>query len=282
MEKGKDSYSFKLGDLECLAVSDTKSPMDLNMLFSPVKPRQMERMLRKHDVPAGEIMEVICLLIRMRKRIILIDTGWGAGWQPGSGCLVPVLRANGIQPGDIDTVIISHGHPDHIGGNTDSQGKASFPNARYVMHIREWEFWTSGPEQTVTDPNMIAYVQKNMVPLKDRFELVDDNIEIAPGIKFISAPGHSPFHCMLEISSNAEKLLYISDMMHHPVQVPCPDFYVFADSNHEQAIRTRKDIIQKASSTGILIFACHFPFPGLGHIMRKDDAFLWQPVKTEK
>ena len=280
METGKDRYCFKIGNFECMAISDTKSPMELDRLFPAIEPQQMEQLLRKYNVPMGDIMEVMCLLIKTGKHTILVDTGWGVGEQPNSGCLMPILRANGIQPPDVDTVIITHGHPDHIGGNTDEKGKALFPNAHYVMHKKEWEFWTSKPELTITDPKMIAYVQKNLVLLKDHFEQVDDKTEIVPGIKFVNAPGHSPCHCMLEISSSTERLLYISDLMHHPIQVPCPDCYVFGDFNPKQAIRTRRAVIGQVASTGILIFACHFTFPGLGYIVRDGDVLLWQPIQA--
>jgi glyoxylase-like metal-dependent hydrolase (beta-lactamase superfamily II) len=285
METDKDSYCFKIGNFECMAISDTKSPMELNRLFPAIKPQQMEQLLRKYNAPPGDIMEVMCLLIKTGERTILIDTGWGVGEQPNSGCLMPILRATGIQPREIDMVIITHGHPDHIGGNTDEKGRALFPNARYTMYRNEWDFWTSSPDlpQTAEEvkQKMHAYVRKNLIPLRDKFTLVDDKTEIVPGIKFVSAPGHSPYHCMLEISSSTERLLYVSDLMHHPIQVPCPDCYVFGDFNPKQAIRTRSANIRQAASTGSLIFACHFTFPGLGYIVRDGDVLVWQPVETK-
>ena len=85
-------------------------------------------------------------------------------------------------------------------------------------------------------------------------------------------------HCVIAISSDDEKLIYMSDSIHHPIEVPCPDFYVFGDSNPKQAIETRKKIISQVTDTNTLLFACHFPFPGLGRIIQKDDVRIWVAV----
>src|SRR4030042_3818003 len=123
-------------------------------------------------------MEIMCLFVKAGKHSILIDTGWGTRLQVNTGKLVHVLEAEGIKRREIGTVINSHGHPDHIGGNTDAGLKPAFPNARYIMCRREWEFWNSGPSLARVDEfirvTMLEGVQKNLVPLKERFELADD------------------------------------------------------------------------------------------------------------
>ena len=117
MKMLKDSYPFKVGDLECMVIRDTVSPMDLDILFPAITEKEMERLLEQDRIPRGEVMDVMCLLIRTDQETVLIDSGWGNGKEKGWGNLMSILRTNGIEPGEIDTVINSHVHPDHIGGN---------------------------------------------------------------------------------------------------------------------------------------------------------------------
>jgi glyoxylase-like metal-dependent hydrolase (beta-lactamase superfamily II) len=285
MEVLKNSFPFKLGNFECLVIRDTVSPMDLDQLFPNIKGKQMERLLNQYHIPPGETMDVMCLLLQTGQHMVLIDTGWGVSKQPDAGNLIPILQTNGIQPEGIDIVIISHGHPDHIGGNTDDNCKPLFPKARYIMLKKEWEFWTSIPDlkqiEKRVQQEMHAFVRKNLIPIREQFTLVDEKTEILPGIKFIWAPGHSPYHCILNISSGTEQLLHSSDLIHHPLQIARPDCSIFGDFNPEQASDMRTQIISQAAKTNILVFACHFPFPGLGHVKRKGGLLVWQPINTK-
>ena len=278
----KDSFPFMMGDLECLVIRDTVSPMDLDLLFPSIKGMEMDRLLERYHIPRGKVMDVMCLLIRMGKKTVLIDTGWGKGKQSGWGNLISILQSNGVKLEEIDTVIISHGHPDHIGGNADDKGKPLFPKARYIMFRKEWEFWASEPDlkqiEKWVQEEMHAYVGKNLIPLQERFTLIDREAEFLPGIKFTWAPGHSPYHCVLNISSGNEQLLYGSDLFHHPLQIAQPECSVFGDFNAEQAHHTRARIISEAAKIHTLVFACHFPFPGLGYINNNGNLLTWQPI----
>lgn len=282
MELRDRSFSFKLGGFDCLVVNDLTDPMNLPFLFPDITENQMEELLFRYKVPRGEVMNVMCLFIHTGEISLLIDTGWGIGGDGGTGELINVLDANGIKPEDIDIVINSHGHPDHIGGNTDEKGAALFPNARYFMYKEEWDFWVSIPDteqvRNKVDKNMRTYSKKNLMPIREKFTLMDLETEIVPGIKYVSAPGHSLHHCIVDISSGTERLFYVSDLIHHPIQVPCPDFCAFGDFDPENAVKTRKRILSQAAENDILLFVCHFPFPGLGHIVKKDDAMAWVPI----
>jgi glyoxylase-like metal-dependent hydrolase (beta-lactamase superfamily II) len=278
----EDSFPFMMGDFKCLVIRDTVSPMDLDMLFAGIRGEEMAELLDQYQIPRGKVMDVMCLLIRTGKKTVLIDTGWGSGKQTGWGNLISILQRKGIKPETIDTVILSHGHPDHIGGNTDDDGKPLFPKARYIMFKKEWDFWTSVPDlgqiEKWVQQEMHAYVSKNLIPLRERFTLIDDETEFLPGIKFIWAPGHSLYHCVINISSGNEQLLYCSDLLHHPLQIAQPEYGVFGDFNAEQARQTRNKIIFQVAKNHTLVFTCHFPFPGLGHISKNGDLLKWQPI----
>jgi glyoxylase-like metal-dependent hydrolase (beta-lactamase superfamily II) len=278
----KDSFSFVLGSLECQVIRDTVGrPLRLDRLFPSLKEKDMDQLVTQYHVSWEEVMNVMCLLIRMPQHTVLIDTGWGASQQPDRGNLISILRTNGIEPEAISTVIISHGHPDHIGGNTDETGNPLFPNARYIMFKKEWDFWTCMPDlkqiEKRIQQEMHASVRKNLILLQNRFVLVDEQVEFLPGIKFVRAPGHSKHHCILSISSGAERLLYSSDLVHHPVQIIFPELGLFTDFNPEQAFCTRTKFLSQAAKTNVPIFACHFPFPGLGRIKKDGNSLTWQP-----
>ena len=282
MQSVRDSFSFILGHLECQVIRDTTGrPMELDRLFPGLKEKDTDQLLNRYHISSDEVMNVMCLLIHMPQQTVLIDTGWGVSQQPDRGKLIHILRRNGIEPEAIGTVIISHGHPDHIGGNTDETGNPLFPNAQYIMFKKEWEFWTSMPDlkqiEKRIQQEMYAFVRKNLISLQKRFIFVDEQVELLSGIKFIRAPGHSKHHCVLNISSGGEQLLYSSDLFHHPVQVLLPELGLFTDFNPEQARRTRTKFMSQAEKSKSTIFACHFPFPGLGSITKDRGLLTWQP-----
>lgn len=285
MEVVKESFRFPIGNLECLVIRDTISPMELDFLFSNLSAGQLKKLLSKYNIHPGEIMDIMCLFVRTDEHSVLIDTGWGVGSQSNSGKLIRNLEAAEISREEIDTIILSHGHPDHIGGITHPEYGSSFPNAHYIMSKKEFEFWASEPDLTQVDETtkqtILTSVQENLVPIKDQLDLVDDETEIVPGIKFIRAPGHTPDHIVPIISSGTDHLLCSCDVLQHPIQLARPDLCTAVDMSHEQASSTRTQIIHRAMESNMLVFACHFPFPGLGHIVPKDDIYLWQPLEIQ-
>ena len=282
MEEISYSYRFNIGNFECSVIRDTISPMELEFLFAKTPLTQLQRVLDQYNIAPGKVMDVMCLFLRTPGHNILIDTGWGAGPQPDTGKLLENLRLQGIQPGEIDTIILSHGHPDHIGGITDDKNGFVFPNARYFACKKTWDYWMSEPDMTGIDENiahtMLTMSRKNIMPIKDRLNLIDGEAEIVPGIEFINTPGHSPDHGVVIISSGQQRLIYSSDLFHHPLQIARPDIGTVMDFRPEQAFKFRMKIISQIAADNMTVFACHFPFPGIGHIVTRDDVFVWQPM----
>ena len=161
---------------------------------------------------------------------MLVDTGIGPGIAPGEGLLLDNLRGEGIAPEDIDVVINTHGHGDHIGANADAEGNPTFTNARYVMSQEDWEFWTDEAqvEEKVPIPEfrelLLSFVRAHMTPLASQFELIGYDEEIVPGITSIAAQGHTPGHMALLVQSDGEQLWIGGDFASHEVTVPNPHF----------------------------------------------------------
>jgi glyoxylase-like metal-dependent hydrolase (beta-lactamase superfamily II) len=225
-----------------------------------------------------DIFGLNCLLINFGDQKILIDTGCGNIFQSTAGKLAGNMEAEGIKRTDIDRIIFTHGHIDHVGGSFDSHGKCLFPNARFITSGREWKYWETQPGNNELQNMFFSAARKNLLPIRDRFDLVKDNVEVLPGIKLIKAPGHTPGTILVDISSDGKRLLCIGDIVHSQLEFAQPEYLSLFDVTPEQALNTRDEILSDAAKSGVLVFACHFPFPGLGYIKRNEGVFAWQPI----
>jgi len=262
-------------------------PPPAAFLFVNAPKERLEQALREHNLQpekwAEWISPYICLVINTGKHWVLVDTGAG-GLGPNTGKLLQNLQAEGIAPEAIDMVILTHGHPDHIGGNIDSGGKLAFPNARFVMWKDEWDFWISEQAELKLDEHikevLITAARKNLQPIQGQLDLIDHETEIVPGIRAVSAPGHTPGHMAVAIASDSEQLLYISDAVLHQIHLEQPDWYATVDFAPEQVVTTRRRLLNLAAAEKALVLAFHFPFPGLGYVIQKGEGWQWQPIET--
>ena len=285
------NYSIQVGTFECIVVSDGSFayPHPAQIFFVNAPRERLEQVLREHNINPEQweqhVTPYLCLVINTGQNLVLVDTGAG-GLSPTAGKLISNLRAEGIAPEDIDTVILTHGHPDHIGGNIDSKGEPAFPNARYVMWKDEWDFWTSEP--TLAELKLDEYIKdilitsasNNLPPIQDQLELVNRETEIVPGIRAVAAPGHTPGHMAVSIASDGDQLLLISDAVILQIHLEQPDWYAAVDFAPEQTVTTRRRLLDHAATKKALVLAFHFPFPGLGYVAQKEEGWQWQPIET--
>jgi glyoxylase-like metal-dependent hydrolase (beta-lactamase superfamily II) len=256
-------------------------------LFKNAPKEELKNTLREHNIQPETweewVSPYICLFVDTGERRVLVETG-ADGLDPNTGKLLQNLKDEGITHEDIDTVILTHGHPDHIGGNIDSEGRRAFPNARYVMGRREWDFWTSGEAERKYDEHagevLFTVEKKNLPPIKRSLDLVVHETDITPGIAIVKAPGHTPGHIALMIASKNDRLLYLSDVFLHPIQIERPDWHSAIDLDPQKLEATRHKLLNRAVTDNALVLAFHFPFPGLGHIVRRKEKWEWRPIET--
>ena len=287
-------HRFKVGSFECIAVSDGTHtyappifPIPGTFLFANAQRERLGQVLREHNLDLEQwtewISPYICLVVDTGKHRVLVDTG-ADGLAPSTGRLLQNLQGGGISPADIDTVILTHGHPDHLGGNTDAEGKLVFQNARHVIWRDEWDFWMSEQAERKLDEHvkevLLKFARKNLPPIQGQLDIIDHETGIVPGIQAIAAPGHTPGHMALAISSGNEQLLCISDAVLHPIHLEQPDWYAGVDFAPEQTVATRRRLLNRAATERALVLAFHFPFPGLGYVVYKGQAWQWQPIET--
>ena len=287
-----DAYSLNVGNFECWAVTDgshTYAPPNFPpppvMLFANAPDDALGRVLGKYGLSSADWTEwespYICLYVNTGKNRVLVDTGAG-NLAPTTGQLFGNLLSIGVAPGDIDTVIITHVHPDHAGGITDADGNLNFPEARYYLLREEWDFWTTDRAKNTLDEHssqvLLQVAAKNLPPIQERLELVDDEAEIIPGVRAVAASGHTPGHMALVISSENENLLCLSDAVLHPVHLEQPDWCSVFDVDPVQVTDSRRKLLDMTAVNDIPVLAFHFPFPGLGHVVKHAEAWGWQPI----
>jgi glyoxylase-like metal-dependent hydrolase (beta-lactamase superfamily II) len=228
----------------------------------------------------------IAMLLRRKDRTILIDTGIGFTEKPITfrgashefkGRLHYLLKQENIRTEDITDVIITHFHPDHIGGVFSESEQLNFPSARFHIHEDEWQYWHSS--QSVNQPGMFkVFIEKHITRLKNQnLNLFNgDFVKLLPGITAVKADGHTPGQIALAIKSGTEKLLYISDAFLHPLHIERLDWQTNYDLDHQKAKRSRIKLLELAFKEKMMVNAFHFDFPGLGYIDKSKGGWAWR------
>jgi glyoxylase-like metal-dependent hydrolase (beta-lactamase superfamily II) len=247
--------------------------MDPSNIFRDAEPEQWQSRIDRNEHGNVELA-LTCLLVRVGDRRLLIDTGFGPQPQrPEVGQLAASLAEVGVSAEDIDTVVISHPHGDHIGGAVSGAGdgaQPTYPEARYWLSRADWDFF-SAPEMLER-----ASLSEKLPPLhrSERLDLADGEQEIAPGVRLLPLPGHTPGHMGVAFTSGQEMAVYVGDLVHHPLQIEHPEWSPVFDSLPPLSRETRRNLVERARREQSLIISYHLPFPGIGRV----DASGWQPV----
>jgi glyoxylase-like metal-dependent hydrolase (beta-lactamase superfamily II) len=278
-------HRFQVGSFQCIAIADGTYTYPAAAFATNAPPDELAEVLRDRGGAPGEITTpYICLFIDAGHNRVLIDTGAGP-LAPTTGRLLERLHDAGIDPRTIDTVVHTHAHIDHIGGNTNADGSLAFPTARFVMWRTEWDFWIATPNSTTPEdepfPGLRAWARRFLPPIQPQVELIDRESEIVPGITAVAAPGHTPGNLIVAVASGGELLLNLSDTALDPIHLSHPHWHPVFDQDQAQASATRRRLFNWAADDRALVLNFHFPFPGLGHVSKAGAGWRWEPVAPE-
>lgn len=260
----EETFYFTHGDLNCMVFNEKNREGAADQMYASVPEAERNAVLAEFGLDGVVPSAINVLLINTGDEQILIDTGLG------QGALYTGLETEGVSYRDIDHIIITHGHGDHIGGILDNDGEIVFPNAQYWINETEWGQWQpSGDSYSELQEKVKATLPS------DRVHLISGDGEFMAGFSPMYMPGHCKGMMGVIVESGGEKMLHIADVMHHPLQVKYPDWCVGFDRDKPKARETRRRVWQRAAAEDMLVFSYHVWKGGRGRISESGDSYEW-------
>jgi len=288
--QGPGVYRYNLGDYQLTALYDGiwNLPID-NEFVRNASPAEVNEAFGAAFLTPGVLpISFTALLVNTGSKLVLIDTGTAGQITDSAGLMNANLAAAGVTTSAIDTILISHFHPDHIDGIKTKEGDKVFANAEILVPEPEWSFWMdNGNMSRASDPTMHRYFLNAQRIFKDIAKEVQQfkpGDEVAPGIVSVPAFGHTPGHTAFTIHSGKQSMLALSDTAREPwLFVRHPEWQPSYDMDGSLAAQTRNAMLDHAAADRLLIEAYHFPFPACGHIVRNGAGYelvpaMWQPL----
>jgi glyoxylase-like metal-dependent hydrolase (beta-lactamase superfamily II) len=282
-----------IGDITIVPLVQLRRAMPPQRLFDqidPDAPRDGWYWRDPYVTPSGDlVLDMGGFLVRTPTATLLVDCGVGNGknraveaFHHRADDWFGRLRSAGVERADVDLVVFTHLHGDHVGYATtlrDGRWEPSFPNARHLVTAAELEFWT-GPGAAGQLARIGDHVADGVRPLLDAgvLDLVPPDHEVAAGVRLVAAAGHTPGNVCVEVRSGGDRALFCGDMVHHAIQLAYPEWSTTFCVDRPAATAARRRLLADAAGSGALLVPAHFPGCLPGRVTRSGDAYRWAPV----
>lgn len=278
-------YHLPLGQFTVTVVNDGFNRLGTDLFAA--KPQRIEQLLqRQHiDSTGGIETAVNTFLVNTGKELVLIDTGMGACGGPTNGHLLENLAASGYQASQINKVLITHFHGDHICGLVDKDNNKTFPNAMVYVAKDEANFWLNDAnlaklpkDQQAKRKGTFETAQRVLKPYQDSqmLKIFGPKDVIAEGVKAMPTHGHTAGHSSYVVQSDDAQMIVLGDLIHnHAIQFAEPSIAIAYDSIPAQAVNTRQQVFSDAAKAGRLIAGAHLPFPAVGYLAKDGQHYDW-------
>jgi glyoxylase-like metal-dependent hydrolase (beta-lactamase superfamily II) len=275
-------HRFNLGSAEVTVVSDGPLPLGPPKgTFIGVPDDEVRKMLSDNFLsPDNVVLEQNSPIVNTGDKLILFDTGMGTSkaFGPTTGRQQKSMAEAGIKPGDIDAVVFSHAHIDHIGGVVGADDKPLFPNAQYYIAQSDFDYWTDEGKLGSPLKDFVVHARKNLLPIRDRLVYFKDGQEFLPGVQAMAAPGHTVGHHMFMVTSDGKSFAFLGDLTHHAVlllEKPLMEFSY--DTDPKQAAQSRVKMLTMLAANKTPVMSYHFAWPGYGHVAKNGEGFHYYP-----
>ena len=277
-------YRVKVGGIDVIRVHDGVAvrPLDANFVKNAELADVQAALAAAFQATDQLVIPFTTTVVRTPQHTVAIDASLGEFGPPTAGHWRKNLAGAGIDPSQVDTVVISHFHGDHISGLRGKDGTATFPNARIMVPEAEWAFWMDDGQMSRAPEGMKAAfenVRRVFGPIAAEVVPFTDGQELVPGLRVISAHGHTPGHSVFLVADGDDQLLVWSDTTNKPeLFVRNPTWQAVFDMDGEQATATRRKLLDMAAAERMPVAGYHFPFPAIGYIARDGDSYEYVPV----
>ena len=280
-------YRFRVGeDISATVLSDGLIGGPPRVYASDVPEAELEAVLRQAFLPTDRLtLNLNTLLIETQGRRILLEAGAGETMGPQGGRVFANLAAIGLRPEDIDVVVVSHTHPDHVGNLRTADGGRAFPRATIFAPRADWDFFVRNDPDLSYMPvpeefrrNFAAAIKRSVEPVTRGIDLYEAGAEIVPGLTTLPAVGHTPGMANFLVHSGSDQLLLTADLAYHPVVNVDRPWLPGPDRDKDTALASRRRIFDMATADRLLVLGFHYPFPGLGRMLKTDAGYAWVPI----